>query len=254
MKRTGCVVTVGWRLSVLLLGAALLGGCASGPRAHPDDPLEPFNRSMYQFNDALDRGVLKPVATAYREVTPELVRKGVGNFFANLQDAWSFVNNLLQFKGQAAAESLMRFNVNTFLGLAGVLDIASEMGIERRTEDFGQTLGHWGVGPGPYIVLPVLGPSTLRDTVAMPVDVRGDAVSHVEDVSVRNSLWALRAVDNREGLLRASDMLEEAALDRYSFLRDAYLQRRRNDVYDGDPPQEPGEQDPDGMGPGAPAQ
>jgi phospholipid-binding lipoprotein MlaA len=243
-----------WRLWLLALVMALLGGCASGPRAHPDDPLEPFNRSMYEFNDALDRGVLKPVATTYREVAPELVRKGVGNFFANLQDAWSFVNNVLQFKGQAAAESFMRFNVNTFFGLAGILDIASEMGIERHPEDFGQTLGRWGVGAGPYIVLPLLGPSTLRDTVALPVDVRGDAVSHVEDVPVRNTLWTLRTVDRRARLLKAGDMLEEAALDKYSFLRDAFLQRRRNEVFDGNPPQEPSEPDPDGSGPGEPAQ
>lgn len=251
MKPVRPALTACQRLSALALAAALLGGCASGPGAHPDDPLEPFNRSMYEFNEALDRGVLKPVATAYRDVTPDLMRKGVGNFFGNLEDARSFVNNALQFKGQAAAESFMRVGVNTFLGLAGILDIASEMGIERHPEDFGQTLGHWGVGAGPYIVLPVLGPSTLRDTVALPVDVRGDAVSQVEDVPVRNSLWTLRAVDRRAHLLKVGDMLEEAALDKYTFLRDAFLQRRRNDVFDGNPPQEPPEEDPDGSGPGA---
>lgn len=255
MRLAGSAAAPGRHLWALLMvgGALLLGGCASGPRAHPDDPLEPFNRSMYQFNEALDRGVLKPVATAYRDVTPALVRTGVGNFFGNLQDAWSFVNNALQFKGQAAAESLMRFSVNTFFGLAGLLDIASEMGIERYPEDFGQTLGHWGVGAGPYIVLPVLGPSTLRDTVALPVDVRGDAVTHVERVPVRNTLWTLRAVDQRASLLKVGDVLEAAALDKYSFLRDAFLQRRRNDVFDGNPPQEPPEEDPDGSGPGASA-
>lgn len=242
---------VAWlRLVALLLCAALAAGCATGPKANPADPLEPFNRSMFEFNEALDRGVLKPVATAYRDVTPELVRRGVGNFFTNLDDAWSFVNNALQFKGQAAGESFMRFGVNTFFGLAGILDVASEMGIERHPEDFGQTLGHWGVGAGPYIVLPVLGPSTLRDTAALPVDVRGDAVSQVDDVPVRNTLWTLRTVDRRAHLLKAGDMLEEAALDKYTFLRDAFLQRRRNDVFDGNPPSEPPEDDPDGSGPG----
>lgn len=226
-----------WRLSAILL-SLLLTACATGPNANPVDPLEPFNRSVYQFNDALDRTVLKPVATAYREVTPSLVQKGIGNFFGNLQDAWSFVNNVLQFKGAAAAETFMRVGVNTIFGLGGILDVATEIRLERHTEDFGQTLGHWGVGAGPYIVLPILGPSTLRDTVALPVDFKGDVVAQVDDVPVRNSLLVLRAVDQRARLLKAGDMLEEAALDKYTFLRDAFLQRRRNDVYDGNPPEE----------------
>lgn len=225
------------RLSAMLL-SLVLTACATGPNANPADPLEPFNRSMFKFNDALDRTVVKPVATAYRDVTPSLVQRGIGNFFGNLEDAWSFVNNVLQFKGVAAADSFMRVGVNTLLGLGGILDVASEMRIERHTEDFGQTLGRWGVGAGPYLVLPVLGPSTLRDTVALPVDVKGDAVAQIEDVATRNTLWTLRAVDERARLLQASTVLEEAALDKYSFLRDAFLQRRRNAVYDGDPPEE----------------
>jgi phospholipid-binding lipoprotein MlaA len=218
----------------LLLG--LLTGCATGPTANPQDPLEPYNRSMFAFNDAVDRTVLKPVATAYRDNVPSLIRQGVNNFFANLEDAWSVVNNLLQLKGAAAAESFMRFNVNTFFGLAGVLDVASEMGMEKHPEDFGQTLGHWGIGPGPYVVLPLLGPSSVRDTVALPVDYKGDLVTRVEDVPVRNSLAGLRIVDTRAKYLGLDKVMEQAALDKYSFTRDAYLQRRRSAVYDGNPP------------------
>lgn len=227
----------GW--GVCLLTVLLLTGCASGPNANPADPLEPWNRGVYKFNDALDRTVLKPVATAYQESTPELVRKGVGNFFANLEDAWTMVNSALQLKGQDAAESLTRFWVNTLMGLGGVLDVASEMQIPRHNEDFGQTLGYWGVGSGPYVVLPLLGPSTVRDTAALPADWYGDPVTHTDDIAVRNSLIAVRAVHKRANLLKQEGLLEGAALDKYSFLRDAYLQHRRNLVYDGNPPEEP---------------
>lgn len=221
---------------VLVLAALMLSGCATGPNANSRDPLEPFNRGMYRFNDTVDRAVVKPVATVYRDVLPSPVRTGVTNFFGNLQDAWSFVNNSLQLKGEAAGNSLMRFSVNTFLGLGGLLDIASEMQIERRTEDFGQTLGHWGVGAGPYLVLPLLGPSTLRDTAALPVDAQGNLVSGVGDVSTRNSLTTLSLLNRRARLLDASSILDQVALDPYTFTRDAFLQRRQNDVYDGYPP------------------
>jgi len=233
------------RLTAIFLGL-ILAGCATGPNANPVDPLEPLNRSVYRFNDAVDQAVLKPVATTYRDVTPSLVQRGVSNFFNNLEDAWSVVNNVLQLKGEAAGDSFFRFGVNTFMGLGGILDVASEMRIERHTEDFGQTLGYWGVGPGPYIVLPILGPSSLRDTVALPADIRGDAVTHIEDVATRNTLWALRATDDRADLLKAEAVLDQAALDKYSFIRDAYLQRRRNAVYDGNPPEEdqPDDSDP----------
>jgi phospholipid-binding lipoprotein MlaA len=224
--------------AILVLAIFMLSGCASGPNADSRDPLEPFNRGMYRFNDTVDRAVVKPVATAYRDVLPSPVRTGVTNFFANLQDAWSFVNNGLQLKGEAAGNSLMRFSVNTFLGLGGLLDIASEMQIERRTEDFGQTLGHWGVGAGPYLVLPLLGPSTLRDTAALPVDAQGNLVSGVGDVSTRNSLTTLSLLNRRARLLDASSILDQVALDPYTFTRDAFLQRRQNDVYDGYPPED----------------
>jgi phospholipid-binding lipoprotein MlaA len=222
----------------LLLTVVFLAGCASGPKADPRDPLEPLNRGIYQFNDAVDTAVIAPVATAYRNVTPSLVRRGIGNFFGNLQDAWSFVNNALQFKGQAAGESLTRFGVNTFIGMGGIFDVASEMGIERHTKDFGHTLGYWGVGPGPYVVLPLFGPSTLRDTMALPVDMQGDIASNIGHVPTRNVVTTVRLVDKRARLLDATAMLDEIALDKYTFTRDAYLQRRRSAVYDGNPPEE----------------
>ncbi len=217
---------------VLLLGAALLGGCASGPNAHPRDPLEPFNRGVSEFNEAVDGAVLKPVATAYRDVTPDLVRTGVSNFFGNLRDVWSALNSTLQLKPRAAAESALRVGVNTAFGFGGLLDIASEMGIERTTLDFGQTLGRWGVPSGPYLVLPIFGPSTFRDAAGFGVESKGDLVSKVDHIPTRNSLYALRAVETRANLLRATTMLEGAALDKYSFTRDIYLQRRQSLIDD----------------------
>jgi phospholipid-binding lipoprotein MlaA len=232
-------VMPGLQLTVLLVVLSL-AGCASGPNANPRDPLEPFNRGVYTFNDTVDKAVLKPVATAYRDVTPVRVRQGVGNFFGNLEDVWSFVNNALQFKGQAAIDSLKRFGVNTFMGWGGVFDVATEMDIEKHTKDFGHTLGYWGVAPGPYLVLPLLGPSTLRDTAALPIDWKGDLVSNVQHVPTRNTATVVRVIDERSNLLKAGTMLEEAALDRYSFTRDAYLQRRRSVIYDGNPPEDTG--------------
>ena len=205
----------------------LLTACASGPAAHPNDPLEPLNRTVYQLNDVVDAAVVKPVATVYQDVVPQLVRRGVRNFFSNLQDAWSGVNNALQFKGESAVNSFTRFGVNTFIGLGGILDVASEMQIERHTKDFGHTLGYWGVAPGPYLVLPLLGPSTLRDTLALPLDAKGNMVSSVEHIPTRNSLTALSLVDLRASLLGTGRLLQDAALDKYTFTRDVYLQRRR---------------------------
>lgn len=213
-----------------------LSGCATGPGADPRDPLEPFNRGMYRLNDTVDRAVVKPVATVYRDVLPSPVRTGVTNFFANLQDAWSFVNNALQLKGEAAGDSLFRFGVNTFMGLGGVLDIASEMQIERHSEDFGQTLGHWGVDAGPYVILPLLGPSTLRDTLASPVDAYGNFVAGIDHAATRDALTAVNLLNRRSRLLEASNILDQVALDPYTFTRDAFLQRRQNAVYDGNPP------------------
>ena len=223
-------------ISALVL--ALVCGCATGPVANPRDPWEPFNRGVFSFNDAVDQAVFKPAATAYRYITPALVRAGVTNFFGNLDDAWSFVNSVLQFKPQAAVDNLTRFGVNTFIGIGGVFDVASEMRIERHREDFGQTLGWWGVAAGPYLVLPLLGPSTLRDTVALPVDFKGDIAANVDYIPTRNSLKVLDQLDTRASLLSVTDALDDAALDKYSFTRDAFLQRRRNAVFDGNPPDE----------------
>lgn len=214
----------GWL--VLALGLVVLQGCATVANPDPRDPLESYNRTMTSFNEQVDALVLKPVAIAYKEVTPAPVRTGVSNFFANLGDVWSFVNNVLQLRMEAAASSFMRVNVNTFMGLGGVLDIASELGIDRYRQDFGLTLGRWGVGTGAYLVLPILGPSTVRDTFALPVDMKGNVVSYVDPVSARNSLYALRAVEVRSNLLRAGNVLDSAALDKYSFTRDVYLQVR----------------------------
>lgn len=216
-------------LAVLLLGG-VLSGCASGPNANPRDPLEPFNRGVSRFNDAVDGAVLKPVATVYRDVTPDPVRTGVSNFFGNLRDVWSAINATLQLRPLEASENALRFGVNTVFGLGGVLDIASEMGIQRTALDFGQTLGRWGIPAGPYLVLPLFGPSSVRDAAGFGVELRGDLVGHFDNIPTRNSLTALRVVDTRANLLRASAMLEGAALDKYSFTRDFYLQRRQNQI------------------------
>lgn len=215
---------------------ALVAGCATGPNANPADPFEPLNRGVSSFNETVDDAVLVPVATAYQRVLPSMVRSGVNNFFNNIGDVWSLANNVAQLKLQGSAETFMRLNVNTFFGLGGLLDVASEAGIQRHEEDFGQTLGYWGVGSGPYVVLPLLGPSTLRDTVAKPLDYYGDPLAHMDDVRWRNSLVALRVVDTRAQYLRAGRLIGDAALDKYSFTRDAFLQRRRSQVYDGNPP------------------
>jgi phospholipid-binding lipoprotein MlaA len=213
-----------------------LAGCAAGPNANPRDPFEPFNRKMMEFNEHLDSIALKPAATAYRNVVPPLVRTGVNNFFSNLGDAWSGVNSLLQLHVGDAGENILRFSFNTVFGFAGVLDIASELNIERHKEDFGQTLGRWGVPSGPYLMLPFFGPSTVRDALALPIDRRGDPVNYVNDWDARWSLYVLRAIDQRANLLRVTSVLGEAALDKYSFTRDAYLQRRRAEVDEGKEP------------------
>ena len=225
-------------LAALLLCLSALGGCAGGAPLVAHDPLEPLNRQVFKFNDALDAAIVKPVAIAYRDHTPTPLRQGIGNVFNNLQDSWSVVNNLLQLKIVYAYDSLARVAINTLLGVAGVVDVASEMGIERHTQDFGHTLGVWGVPPGPYLVLPILGPSSLRDALALSVDWQGDPLGQLPNESVRNAALLLRGLDTRAGLLKATSMLEEAALDRYTFARDAFLQNRRNNIFDGNPPQD----------------
>ncbi|PUE11690.1 ABC transporter [Limnohabitans sp. T6-5] len=214
----------------------LLQGCATVKSADVRDPWESMNRSVYNFNDTLDAAVLKPAAKAYVAVLPRPVRTGIHNFLGNLGDVWSMANSAFQLKGQATAETFMRISVNTIFGLGGVLDVATEMRLEKRKEDFGQTLGYWGVKPGPYLMLPLLGPSTLRDALGTPLDIKGNAVQQFNDVATRNVLTATGVIDTRASLIKTVDVVKEAALDPYSFVRDAYLQKRENDIYDGNPP------------------
>jgi len=225
----------GWALGLALL----VGGCAtSGDPRDPRDPLEGWNRGVLVFNDAVDENLLQPAARLYRNVTPSGLRDSVRNFFGNLDDLYIGANNLLQGKVEQGLGDLMRVAINTTFGFFGIIDWASDMGLEKHNEDFGQTLARWGVGDGAYLVLPLLGPSTLRDTAALPVDWEGDPVLLHTPVDERNALTATRTVARRADLLGASSTLEEAALDRYVFLREAFLQRRRSLVYDGRPPRE----------------
>ena len=214
-------------MSALLIAVALTGCAAT---SNPKDPLESFNRTMFNFNDTVDQVALRPAAQAYRNVLPSFVQTGVGNFFGNLGDVWTAVNNLLQGKFANGLSDVMRVAVNSTLGFGGLLDIGSEAGLTKHKEDFGQTLGTWGVESGPYIVLPLLGSSTLRDTAALPVDFHGDPWGYTSPVNTRNVGSVVRIVDQRSLVLDASDLIEAAALDRYEFVRDAYLQRRESRV------------------------
>ncbi|MBN8486953.1 MAG: VacJ family lipoprotein [Burkholderiales bacterium] len=208
-------------------------------RASTADPFERSNRAVYRFNDRLDKAIVKPVAEAYVATVPETVRTGVGNFFGNIGDVWSAVNKLLQGKVVQGAQMTLRVATNTVFGMGGVLDPATEMGLERQSEDFGQTLGFWGGPPGPYLGLPVFGPSTLRDTAAMPLDKAATSVGLViNDSGGAAAATGLQLAQTRAELLGASRLLGEVSLDPYAFLRDAYLARRRNLVWDGDPPEE----------------
>ncbi|MBK4733799.1 MlaA family lipoprotein [Noviherbaspirillum pedocola] len=222
-----------WRLAAPIALATALAGCATGPNRNPADPLEPFNRTVFSFNDKVDQYALKPVATVYKNTVPSFAQTGVYNFFGNLADVWTAMNNLLQGKGADGVSDIMRVAVNSTLGLFGVLDIASEAGLQKHKQDFGATLGVWGVGAGPYVVLPFLGSSTVRDTAALPADYAADPWRYVDPVWTRNTGSALRIIDLRAGVLNASNLVEEAALDRYEFIRDAYLQRRANKINSG---------------------
>ncbi|HIX61546.1 MAG TPA: VacJ family lipoprotein [Candidatus Halomonas stercoripullorum] len=222
------------RALVALAMLVMLAGCAGRVAVedrHPDDPWEGFNRGVFAFNDTLDRAVLKPVARGYRWATPQPVQTGVGNFFSNLGEIRTTLNSLLQGKPGNAGRSTSRFLLNTTVGIAGLWDVATPMGITAEREDFGQTLGVWGVGEGPYLVLPLLGPSTVRDTGGLPLDMVSYPVYYVENDKVRYGLTALRIVDVRAGLLDQEELIQG---DRYTFIRDAYLQRRRFEVSDGE--------------------
>jgi phospholipid-binding lipoprotein MlaA len=225
----------------VLLLAALLGaatGCASTAERDPRDPWEPLNRSIYGFNDKLDTYVARPVATGYTKVVPSEVRERVRNVFSNIGDVFIGVNNFLQGKFEDGVSDWARFAFNTTIGLFGIHDVATDMGYEKHNEDFGQTFGRWGAPTGPYVVLPFLGSSDVRDGVGTGVDVYVDPLGEVRPYHLQYGLWAVRFTQVRADLLEASRILEEAALDKYVFQRDAYLQRRRNLVYDGQPPRQ----------------
>ncbi|HZX27506.1 MAG TPA: VacJ family lipoprotein [Telluria sp.] len=224
-----------WRRPLFALAlAAALTGCASSENANPKDPLEKYNRAVFAFNDTVDRVALKPAATAYKRVLPQFVQTGVNNFFGNLADIWTGANNLLQGKGKDGASDLARVALNSTVGILGLVDVASSAGLRKHSEDFGQTLGAWGVPSGPYLMLPLLGPSTVRDTAALPLDWKADPWAYKEPVNWRNVGAGVRVIDQRAAILDASNLLEEAALDRYEFIRDGFLQRRESRIFDGE--------------------
>lgn len=226
--------------TVAAMGAlvVLLGGCAT-PAYTTSDPAEGFNRAVFAFNQGLDTVAIKPAAKGYEFVVPVVIRTGVSNFFGNVADIFIGVNNLLQGKPAEAGGDLGRFVINSTFGIFGVFDVASDLGLDKHDEDFGQTFGRWGVASGPYLVMPVFGPRTARDTVGLVLDVYTDPVSRVNRVAVRNSLTGLRLISDRTALLPADKIIEEAALDKYSYIRDAYLQTRVFKIYDGSPPRQP---------------
>ena len=251
-------------LRALLAGLALMAGVVLAP-AHAQaqtqpqaqvpaqgapslalkaDPLEGLNRGVFAFNEVVDRALIKPLATAYRAVLPSPVRTGVDNVFGNVDDAWSAVNHLLQGKVKSALEMTVRVTTNTVFGLGGLFDLASDAGLERQSEDFGQTLGKWGFGPGSYLVLPFYGASSLRDAAGLPLDRQASLPGIVHDGTYRWGLTTLELVHARSDLLSATSLLEQVAFDKYSFVRDSYLARRRSLVFDGNPPEEPEEEEP----------
>lgn len=218
-----------------LAASIALSGCAAN--GDPRDPIEPVNRAIHRFNDGFDRAIMKPVAQGYQAVTPRIAQTGIRNFFSNLDDVTVLTNDILQLKVEQSTRDLLRLSFNSTFGLFGLLDIASEMGLKKHSEDFGQTLGRWGVSTGPYLVLPFIGPSNLRDTVGFSVDSKHtDLVRNIEDVPTRNPVLALRLIQRRAELLGVKRAVDEAALDNYEFTRDFFLERRRGLVYDGNPP------------------
>lgn len=232
--------------AIALIATLLVSGCASLPApdagkpaaANPDDPWEGFNRGVFEFNENFDVWVLKPLAKGYDAVMPPPARVGVTNFFGNIGDVWVGLNNLMQGKPKSAANDLGRFVVNSTMGVGGFLDVATQMGLQRHEEDFGQTLATWGVGNGPYVVLPFLGPSTARDTGGVTVDLFTTPIRLVGDDVTRYQINAVRLVNARADLLPAEKVVDGAALDKYSYWRSAFLQRRRYVIHDGNPPRE----------------
>ncbi len=228
----------------LVVFALALQACSTTGAKTPGarlDPWESWNRKVFSFNESLDEKVLKPTATVYSNVVPQPVRSGIDNFFANAADAWSAVNNILQGKFADGFSDVIRFGTNSVFGLGGFLDVATEAGLDRHHEDFGQTLGRWGVGAGAYIVWPLFGPSSVRESFALPFDRAVSPALVINDGAVKWEITTLQLINTRAGLLGASKVLDDIALYKYTFVRDAYLQRRRSLVYDGDAPEPPDE-------------
>lgn len=219
--------------------ALLTAGCASNPNrvVDPRDPLEPFNRAVFRFNTDFDNAFMMPLAKGYKAITPEVVDRGITNFFNNIDDVTSFVNNVLQFKMSRAGSDVGRIFMNSTVGLLGFFDVATNAGLPSYKEDFGQTLGYWGLEPGAYFMLPIFGPSTMRDNIGFAGDIVTDPFFSIDTGKVYWGFVALRIVDYRADRLGAGEILKAASLDPYVFLRDAYLQRRQNLVYDGNPPE-----------------
>lgn len=233
---TGRRALLGW-LAVLALG---LSGCASMPEGAlaKGDPWERMNRQVFAFNEVVDEAAIKPAALLYQKLVPNVVRTGVDNVFGNVNDAWTSANLLLQAKPKQALDMGFRTLVNSVFGLAGLFDVAEELGLERfAREDFGQTMGYWGIKTGPYLVLPLLGPSTLRDTTALALDIQDSGASVLwKEPRDRNGATVLQLLNTRVKLLNAGRVLDDIALDKYLLLRDAFLARRRSQIYDGEPP------------------
>ena len=223
---------------LVILASSLLSSCATVTSPDDRDPWESFNRSIYEFNDGFDTAIGRPIAEAYKENLPGFVQTGVSNFFSNLDDVLVLLNDMLQFKFEQAARDFGRFLFNSTFGLFGLFDVATHMEMPKHDEDFGQTLASWGIGSGPYLVLPFLGPSNVRDTTGRVVDGFVDPVFAVEDDEARWGLIALRAIDKRASLLEATKLMEKSGIDPYVFMRNAYFQHRENLIYDGNPPKQ----------------
>jgi phospholipid-binding lipoprotein MlaA len=222
--------------AILILIALALTGCASTRTPNPADPLESFNRGIYKFNDTVDKAVIKPVARGYKAAIPAVGRLMISNFFSNLDDVVVTTNDLLQFKLVQGFSDGMRFFVNSTLGVFGLIDVATPGGLKKHNEDFGQTLGKWGIGEGPYLVLPFLGPSTVRDSVGIYVDTLPDPTYHISNIPTRNELYVTKKINRRAELLDQENVLDGAMIDPYEFIRDAYLQHRLSQVQDGNVP------------------
>jgi phospholipid-binding lipoprotein MlaA len=222
----------GIRFPALVAGASLLAlaGCATVTNPTPGDPFESANRTVFKFNDAVDHAVLKPVAQGYNWLLPQFARSVVTNFFGNFGDAYTMVNDYLQGKGTDGTEDLMRVAMNTVFGVGGLFDFASQAGLPKHYQDFGLTLGHYGVQQGPYLVIPLLGPSTVRDGTGLVVDYFADPIGYIDPTWVATTLYGVRLINTRASLIGASDLLSDAALDKYSFVRGGYLQRRQYEI------------------------